>query len=214
MDFEIDRDRLRYIATMMAELGEVVISPSRKELLAYDGASTRRFTYAIPASKGDDIGIDPVTISKVARRVRGTASMVLDAKQVAIKTGNTTYKLRLMVPPTYMAKPKSTSMGEVVLSAADLGVALKDVAATGIDTVVITIDKDAVVFRGDGPTDCRITVPGAKVSGRGYSRLDLTLLTPCVPALKDCTATITLAPKGPTVIRYGDDMVYHQAQRR
>lgn len=214
MDFKIGRDQLRYIASTLAELGEVVISPTRKALVAHDTMSARRFAYTLPAGgKGEDIGVDPSLVMRVARRVRDEARVSVARGEIGVKTGNVAYKLRPMVAPAYMDEPATNGMGEVTLPAEELKAALDDVNATGVTTVVILIDGKEAVFRGDGPTDCRIAVPNAKVTGKGYSRLDLGLLLPCVPIIKDCAAAITLAPKGPTKILFGADMVYHQAQR-
>lgn len=213
VEFNIGRDKLRYIAATMVELEDVVASPTHGTIVAHDTMSTRRFACTVPTGEGKDVGIDPSSVLKVSRRVRGEASVSIGPEKITIKSGHTTYKLRAQVPPRYMVEPDTSGVGKVALPAAEMVTMLGDVRAAGVGVVVIMIDDGKAVFRGDGATDCRITAEGAEVSGKGYSRLDLDLLLPCVPALKECQATISLAPKGPTMMMFGDDMVYHQAQR-
>lgn len=216
MEFTIGRGHLRHIAAALTELDEVIVSPSRGSIVAYDTAHTRRISYTpegIKSEDGHDRGLDAAAISKVAKRVRGEARVSLTGEYLVAESGNTTYKIRLLMPAAYMEEPKTTCTGKVSLPGSDLSVALKDVQAGGAAAVVIAVDEGTAMFRGEGDTDCWITAPDAETEGRGYSRLDLGLLLPCVPNDPDCVVTVTLSPKGPTTMQFGDDLLYHQGAR-
>lgn len=215
MEFRIGRNDLRRIAAALAELDEAMACPSRNSIVAYDAAHTRRIQYTTKCEAGDgsDRGLDAAAISKVVRRVRGEARVSLSEEHLVVESGNATYKMRLLVPAAYMEEPKTAGTGKVSLPGSDLSAVLKDVQAAGAAAVVIAIDEGTAMFQGDGDTGCWIAAPDAETEGRGYSRLDLDLLMPCVPNDPDCTVAITLSPKGPTAMRFGDDLLYHQGAR-
>lgn len=213
MEFTIGRDSLRRIAAALAALAEldgVMACPSRNPIVAYDAAHTRRISY-IPKG-GDDEGgrgLDAAAVSKVAGRVRDEARVPLTGERLVAESGNATCRTRLLVPATYTEEPKTAGTGKVILPGSDLSAALKDVQASGAAAVVIAIDGGAAMLQGDGDADCCIAMPDAE--GRGYSRLALP--PPCVPNDPDCTVAIALSPKGPTAMRFGDDLSYHQGAR-
>lgn len=213
MEFKIGQNELRYVAGALAELGEMIISPSGNSIIAFDYSHTRRIAYTPPDGEvgtGRDVAVDAATISKVAKRVRGEARVSVGREHLVLETDSTDYKLRLMVAASSLGEPKMSGTGEVSMQAADLHATLEDVRAAGVDVVVIAADKGEALFSGEGASDCWITAPDATATGIGYSKLDLGLLLPCIPKMKDCMATITLSPKGPTAIRFGDNILFHQ----
>ena len=216
MEFEADRGELLYVARALAELGEVVASPGRHTITAYDIAHTRRVAYAPPGAGGGDgrdVGLDAAALLKVARRVRDGAHITVTPERLVIRSGGTTYKLRTLEPAPYMYEPEAGGSGRVAMPAADLRAALEDVGAAGSTSVIIAIRDGEAVFRGDDDAGCWIGAPAATTDGIGYSRLDLGLLLPWVPNAAGLMVDISLAPKGPTAMRFGDSLTYHQAAR-
>ena len=212
MQFRIETDNLRYLAGAMADLGEVVASPSLNAIVAYDMMRTRRLSYKPPGKTdpdGQNVGLDAAALKRVSGRVRGEAHVSLTPEWLVIEA-DCTYRLRLLQSPEYVEEPSASPAGEASMSAGDLRAALEDAQAAGVLTVVIMADKGAVTVRGDGMAGCRISVPDSVSTGMECSRLDNTLLLPCVPATGDCT--ISLASEGPTVMRFGD-VTYHQGAR-
>ena len=165
----------------------------------------RRIAYTPAGLDGD--GPDPDIIRKNAKRARGEVRMSVTKTGVVVLSGGTRFKLRPMLPPTYMDEPAAVGTGEVTIPADELCAALEDVRAS---SVAIAVDKGDALFRGEGASDCRITVNASASSGMGYSRLDLDLLLPCMRGLDGRAATISLSPKGATAMRFGDDLLYHQ----
>ena len=213
MQFTMQRDELKYLAGAMAELGEAIASPSRNTILAYDMMHTRRLAYEIsggPGPAGRDIGLYPDIIQKIGRRTRTESHITITDETFTIRS-NCTYRLRPMESPAYMDEPRTTPTGTITVPSYDLRLALEDAMAAGADMVVIMLEGDDAVLRGEGTADCRIILRDAVHTGMGYSRLDASLLLPCVPLHHSCT--IHVAPKGPTLIKFGDCMAYHQATR-
>ncbi len=216
MEFEADRGELLRVAHLLAELGEVVASPGRHAITAYDVMHTRRVSYApqgVQDGDGSDIGLDAAALLKVARRVRDMARIEVTPERLVIRSGDTVYKLRTLEPAPYMNEPHADCPGRVAMPAADLRAALQDVGAAGSVSVIIAIRDGKAVFRGDDDTSCWIEAPAATTDGIGYSRLDLGLLLPCVSSMSGLAAEISLSPKGATAIRFGDFLTYHQAAR-
>ena len=212
MRFCMDRSSLMYLAGTMAELGEVVASPRRNTITAYDMMRTRRLSYRPPGEAdpyGRDVGLDALTLQKIARRVRGEASVTL-APDGLVVAADCIYKLRLLHSPGYLEEPSASHTGEAAMPAAGLREALEDARAAGATSVVVTADRGAVLLRGEGAADCCISIHGSRSTGTGYSRLDNTLLLPCVPDSGGCT--LSLAPGGPTAMRFGG-VTYHQGAR-
>ena len=212
MQFGIETGNLRYLAGAMADLGEVVVSPSRNAIVAYDMMRTRRLSYKPPGGAdpdGQNVGLDAATLKKISRRVRGEAHVSLTPEWLVIEA-DCIYKLRLLQSPEYMEEPSASPAGEASMPAGDLRAALEDARAAGVLTVVIMADKGAVTVCGDGVAGCRISIPYSVSTGMEYSRLDNNLLLPCVPTAGDCT--ISLTTEGPTVMRFGD-VTYHQGAR-
>lgn len=215
MKIKIDSAKLKHLSRIMYDLGEAIASSTHNGIMAYDYGQTRRVSYMpdiIEASTTQDVGINTDILQKVSRRASGTTDVIIHDTHMDVITERATYKLRVFESQGWRDEPKTTSTGMVTIPAADMLTALEDVAAAGLDVVVITIDDDTVLFRGDKAADCRIAVPTAKPEGIGYSRLDMALLMPCIPRM-DCIVTIQLSPKGPTLMRFGDDITYHQAPR-
>lgn len=216
MEFKIGHDELRYVAGVMAELGEVVISPTRNSITASDYNKVRRIEYKLPdapAEDGQDISVDIAAVAKVARRIRGEVSISLTQERFVVGTESTNYRLRLMIAPEYFGEPVTEGTGKVIMPATELRAVLGDVEATDAKTVIIAVDDGAAQFNGEGASDCWITADGAEATGIGYSKLDLELLLPCIPKIKDCMAAIDLSPKGATAIKFGDNILFHQGGR-
>ena len=212
----LGRGELQYLAGVLAELDEVTASPGRITITAYDYTHMRRISYTPLGGyggEGPDVGLDGAALYRIARRVRGEAHVSVTPERLVVKSDGMTFRLRLLEAAGYMDEPAASHIGEVSIPVADLRLALQDVRAAGTSSVVIVIDGGDVIFRGEGASDCRIGVPAAEATGVGYSRLDLDMLMPCIPNLDGRTATILLAPKGPTLMRFGDDLTYHQAPR-
>ena len=214
MEFEADRGELLHVAHVLANLGEVVASPGRHAITAYDIMHTRRVSYApqgVQDGDGPDMGLDAGALLKAARRVRGGARIEVTPERLVISSGDTVYRLRTLEPAPYMDEPHADCPGRVTMPAADLRAALQDVVAAGSASVIIAIRDGKAVFGGDDDTSCWIGAPAATTDGIGYSRLDLGLLLPCVSDVAGLAAEISLSPKGATAIRFGDSLIYHQA---
>lgn len=207
MEFTAEKGDLRYLATALAQLDAITAVPTRNAIIAGDYTRTRLLVYT-PECAGaggvtENAGLD------------GGARFAVTKRGLAAEFGSAKYRLNLMVPTTYADEPAVTGTGTIRVKAADMHEALGDVRAAGSPAVVIAVTKKGAVLRGDGggSIDCWIPVPGAESDGTGYSRLSLDLLLPCMPKTADLTVDITLAPKGPTAMRFGDNMTYYQAPR-
>lgn len=216
MDFTAGRAELRYLADALAHLGEASASPAANTIIMWDFTKSQRLEYS-PAggkkTKGADVGIDAPAVAKIVRRVRGDARITVAGATLGIEFESTTYKLRLMEYDPGPDRPKVDSSGTVTIQARDLRSALADVGASGATAVVIAAKDGRTEMRGEGSNDCWIDVPGSEAAGNGYSRLGLDMLAPCVPDIPDMEVTISLSPKGPTEMRFGDALTYHQAAR-
>ena len=208
MEPVVGRGDLRGIASVLSELCKAVLGPSRKSITACDAGHVRRIAYIQAGPDGD--GMDPDIIRKVAKRARGEVRISVTKTSMVVLSGGTRFKLRPMLPPPYMDEPAAAGTGEVTIPADEMCAALEDVRASGASSVAIAVDKGDALFRGEGASDCRITVNASASSGMGYSRLDLDLLLPCMRGLDGRAATIPPSPKGATAMRFGDDLLYHQ----
>lgn len=217
MDFTIGKPTLKYLTDTIAHLGEAVASPTKKTINAWDFGRIRLLSYSpagAVAGKGRDIGLETDSLAKISKRAADGIRLTITPEALTMKFGNTTYRMRTMEPTNGPGIPATDSSGEITMQCKELRGALADVQATGSTSVVIAITKnDGVELRaeGDGAAGGWIPVTNAQYTGTGYSKLHLEILLKCVPDINGLAARISLSPKNPTKILFGDDITYYQA---
>ena len=216
MEFIISKSDLRHLAAVLSKLDVVVAVPENNTIVAEDFTHTRRFVYSPPGGRGGaagDVGLDAAMIAAVSRRASGDTRFSITADGLVVGVGAMEYRLNVLRPHKRGEDLEVNGGGTIRMRAADLYESLMDVNAADPPMVVIAITKDGAVLRGEGGSsiECWVPMPGAEHAGAGYSRLSLDMLLECMPKSSDHGVEITLAPKGPTMIRFGDHMTYYQA---
>lgn len=212
MQLVLEGDDLHHLAAMLGEMDEVVVSPRRGALVAYDVARTRRISYSIPESDEGDTGLYGIMFAKIAKRIRDTCDVNITRDGCIVRSGGTTYKIRPYVASEYLPTPAADHTGQVTVRADDVKEALKDIQISGSRATVISIHDDRVRFSGVGAFDAEIEIQSIHHTGMGYSRLDCALLMLCARHMYG-DITLHLSPKKPTAIKFGG-FTYHQAAMR
>ena len=212
MQLVLEKDCLHHLAAMLGEMDEVVVSPKRGALVAYDMARTRRISYSIPESDEDDTGLQGMIFAKIAKRIRDTCDVSITRDGCIVRSGSTTYKIRPYVASEYLPTPVANHTGQVTVRAEDVNDALKDIQISGSRSTVISIHDNMVRFSGVGAFDAEIEIESIHHTGMGYSRLDCELLMLCAQHMYG-DITLHLSPKKPTLIKFGG-FTYHQAAMR
>lgn len=217
MDFTASKAELKYLADVLAHMGEASASPSTNTITMWDFTKHQRLEYSPAGGRkvedGADVGIDAASVSKIIRRVRGDARVTVSTEEIVVAFENTTYRLRPLVHEQGPDRPETAGSGTVTMPVRSLNQALADVAASGAAAVVIAAKDGVAELRGEGSNDCWVDVPDSEAAGMGYSRLGLDMLVKCVPDIPGMDATISLSPKGPTKMMFGRHITYHQAGR-